>query len=48
MQPAHHHRNRFGPVHGPAQWALVAGVSLGFVANLALIVTIAAGRFGSS
>jgi hypothetical protein len=48
MQSTDHHRNRLGILQGPVQWALVAVVSFVFVANLALIVTIAAGRFGSS
>jgi hypothetical protein len=48
MQSTHYDRNRLGILQGPVQWALVAGVSLEFVANLALIVTIAAGRFGAS
>jgi hypothetical protein len=48
MQTAHHQGNRLATLQNPALWALVTGASLAFVANLILIVNIAAGRFGSS
>jgi hypothetical protein len=45
MRTAHHHSR--GPlVHMPPAWMIAVGVITIGAANLALIVTVAAGRFG--